>query len=336
MCPLIEKDIAETKKGTKRREKMMVTIREWKTTDAKSLASALSNRKVLNNLRDGLPYPYTEKDALEYIQFILGSNKQETFAYAIDVDGTAVGSIGAFRQGNIHARTAELGYYLAEEYWGRDIMTDAVKMLCEKIFRETDILRIFAEPFAYNIGSRRVLEKAGFQFEGILKNNAVKNGQVLDMALYAYTRQEQEFPVRRLYPEEIQAALDLSWEVFLQFEAPEYSKEGIWEFRKSLDDKERTRKLQFYGAFDGGQLVGTLYMREPRHIGGFFVKADYHRKGIGRKLFETMRRDYDQQEFTVNSSPYAVEVYRHLGFAQTDQEQTVNGLRFTPMKYSNT
>ncbi len=90
----------------------------------------------------------------------------------------------------------------------------------------------------------------------------------------------------------------MSWEVFLQFEAPEYSKEGIWEFRGSLDDKERTRNLQFYGAFDGEQLVGTLCMREPRHIGGFFVKADYHRKGIGRKLFETMQRDYDQQEFT--------------------------------------
>ena len=62
-----------------------------------------------------MPYPYTEKDALEYNRFILGSDTQDTFAYAIDVDGTAIGSIGAFRQGNIHARTAELGYYLAEE-----------------------------------------------------------------------------------------------------------------------------------------------------------------------------------------------------------------------------
>ena len=66
---------------------MNVTLRTWKTTDAKSLVSALSNKKVLNNLRDGLPYPYTEKDALEYINFILASNAQETFAYAIDVDG---------------------------------------------------------------------------------------------------------------------------------------------------------------------------------------------------------------------------------------------------------
>ena len=93
---------------------MNITIRNWKITDASSLAAALSNKNILNNLRDGLPYPYTEKDAEEYIDFILNSNPNDTFAYAIDVDGRAVGSIGAFRQRNIHFRTAELGYYLAE------------------------------------------------------------------------------------------------------------------------------------------------------------------------------------------------------------------------------
>ena len=152
------------------------------------LANNLSNKKVLNNLRDGLPYPYTEKDAEEYIDFILNSNPNDTFAYSIDVDGRAVGSIGAFRQRNIHFRTAEPGYYLSEEYWGRGIMTIAVKQICEKLFSETDILRIFAEPFENNAGSRRVLEKAGFQLEGILKNNAFKNGKVSNMALYSYTR----------------------------------------------------------------------------------------------------------------------------------------------------
>lgn len=270
---------------------------------------------------------------MEYIDSILSSDPDHTFAFAIDIDGKAVGSIGAFRQGNIHCHSAELGYYLAEEYWGKGIMTQAVRLLCEKVFAETDIIRIFAEPFAYNTGSRRVLEKAGFQFEGIMKCNAVKNGQVLDMALYGLTRQTEKYPVRRLNENEIPAALNLSWEVFSEFEAPEYSEEGIREFRKSLDDKERTRMLTFYGAFDGEQLVGTLCMREPQHIGGFFVKADYHRKGIGRSMFETMRKDYDRQEFTVNSSPYAVEVYRHLGFKETDTEQTVNGLRFIPMRF---
>lgn len=167
---------------------MNILIREWKKSDATALAAALSNKNILNNLRDGLPYPYTEIDAEEYINSVLDSDPNDTFAYAIDVDGRAVGSIGAFRQKNIHCRTAELGYYIAEEYWGKGIMTCAVRQLCEKLFAETDLLRIFAEPFSVNVGSRRVLEKAGFRLEGIMKNNAFKNGQVLDMALYAYTR----------------------------------------------------------------------------------------------------------------------------------------------------
>ena len=75
-------------------------------------------------------------------------------------------------------------------------------------------------------------------------------------------------------------------------------------------------------------------MRAPQHIGGFFVDAAYHRRGIGRRLFEAMRQDYAKQEFTVHSSPYAVEVYRHLGFVPTGEEQIVDGLRFTPMQFS--
>ena len=74
-------------------------------------------------------------------------------------------------------------------------------------------------------------------------------------------------------------------------------------------------------------------MRAPQHIGGFFVGAGYHRRGIGRRLFEAMRLDYEMQAFTVNSSPYAVEVYRHLGFLPTDTEQVADGIRYTPMRF---
>lgn len=166
-------------------DKLTFSLRKWELSDAKSLASALNNKKILGYLRDGIPYPYTEKDGKEFINAMLSADKNSTFAFAIDIEGKAVGSIGIFRQANIHFRTAELGYYLAEEYWGKGIMTEAVKQACKYVFANYDILRIYAEPFAYNTASCRVLEKAGFQFEGLMRANAIKNGKVLDMKLYA-------------------------------------------------------------------------------------------------------------------------------------------------------
>ena len=169
---------------------MKCRIRKWELSDAKDLAAALSNKKVQDNLRDGLPYPYTEQDGKEFISAMLSADENETFAFAIMVDDKVVGSIGIFRQGNIHSQTAELGYYIAEEYWGKGIMTEAVKQICEYVFANSDIIRIYAEPFAYNIASCRALEKAGFQYEGTLRSNAVKNGKVIDMKMYSLLKEE--------------------------------------------------------------------------------------------------------------------------------------------------
>ena len=169
---------------------MKCRIRKWELSDAKDLAVALSNKKVQDNLRDGLPYPYTEQDGKEFISAMLSADESETFAFAITVDNMVIGSIGIFRQGNIHRQTAELGYYIAEEYWGKGIMTEAVKQICEYVFANSDIVRIYAEPFAYNIASCRVLEKVGFQYEGTLRSNAVKNGRVIDMEMYSLLKAE--------------------------------------------------------------------------------------------------------------------------------------------------
>jgi Acetyltransferases, including N-acetylases of ribosomal proteins len=164
---------------------MNCEIRKWKLTDAADLASALSNKHIQDNLRDGLPYPYTEKDGMDYISAMLSANENDTFAFAITVDNKAIGSIGIFRQENIHRQTAELGYYIAEEYWGKGIMTEAVKQICDYVFQNSDIIRIYAEPFSYNKASCRVLEKAGFQYEGTLRSSAVKSGNVIDMKMYS-------------------------------------------------------------------------------------------------------------------------------------------------------
>lgn len=169
---------------------MIVKIRKWRLSDAADLAQALSSKKIQDNLRDGLPYPYTEQDGKEYISAMLSADENETFAFAVTADDRVIGSISAFRQGNIHKRTAELGYYIAEEYWGKGVMTEAVKQICEYVFDRSDMIRIYAEPFADNTASCRVLEKAGFRWEGTLRSNAVKNGKVVDMKMYSLLKRE--------------------------------------------------------------------------------------------------------------------------------------------------
>lgn len=164
---------------------MDILIRKWKIEDAEELKNAINNEKILYNLRDGIPYPYTIENAQEFITQTLNAPKDSQYSWAILVDNKVIGSVGVFRKDNIHYQTAEIGYYIAEEYWGNGIMTKVIKKVCNYIFNETDIIRIFAEPFAYNIPSCKVLEKAGFELEGILRNNAIKNNKIIDMKMYS-------------------------------------------------------------------------------------------------------------------------------------------------------
>lgn len=142
---------------------MECTIRNWQLEDASELAEALNNQNVQDNLRDGLPYPYTQNDAEEFIKAMLAADPKTTFAFAITFGYKIIGRIGVFRKENIHFRTAEIGYYIAEPFWGKGLGTSAVRQACHYIFENTDIIRIFAEPFAYNAASCRILEKSGFE-----------------------------------------------------------------------------------------------------------------------------------------------------------------------------
>lgn len=169
---------------------MHVSIRPWEMRDAAELAAIINHKTIQDNLRDGIPYPYTKEDGESFIAGMIGAERGKVFAFAITADEKVVGSIGVFRQDNIHDRSAELGYYVAEEYWGKGVCTDAVRRVCEYVFAHSDIIRIFAEPFAGNAASCRVLEKAGFQYEGTLRSNAVKNGRILDMKMYARIRED--------------------------------------------------------------------------------------------------------------------------------------------------
>jgi GNAT superfamily N-acetyltransferase len=146
--------------------------------------------------------------------------------------------------------------------------------------------------------------------------------------------EEITMDIRQITQQEVSPALELIWNVFNEFEAPEYSNEGIKTFEKFIRDNDAIALLEIYGAFEHDNLLGVIAVRGKNHIAMFFLRKQYHRKGIGRKLFEYALQNCDSDSITVNSSPYAVPIYQRLGFVNTNEEQTVDGIRFTPMLYA--
>lgn len=140
--------------------------------------------------------------------------------------------------------------------------------------------------------------------------------------------------IKKIVNEQTTNAIALIWETFLQFEAPDYSDEGVQSFRKFIEDKAILKSLEFLGAYENEELKGIIATNDNRkHICCFFVKAQYHRHGIGKKLWEYLLDNSANEAFTVNSSPYAVPVYHKLGFVDTASEQLTDGMRYTPMKF---
>jgi [ribosomal protein S5]-alanine N-acetyltransferase len=162
------------------------TIRPWRLHDAESLAKHANSRKVWLALRDLFPHPYRIQDAHEFLQRTI--SEQPTTKFCIEVEGVAAGGIGIRLGQDVHRHTAGLGYWLGEEFWGRGIMTEAVAAFTDFCLENFPLRRIYAEAFANNPASARVLEKAGFAFEGRLKNNVFKDGQLLDSLLSARTK----------------------------------------------------------------------------------------------------------------------------------------------------
>lgn len=165
-----------------------LALRSWRMSDAPALAALLQDPLVRRDLREGLPDPYTIADAQAFLTQVMAADPDKTFSFAITWEDVPVGNLGVLRQENIHRYSGEMGYFLGRDHWGRGIATWAVKAAVEWLFAHTDLLRLYAQPLARNAASCRVLEKAGFQLEGTLRHNAVKEGEVLDMRLYAVLR----------------------------------------------------------------------------------------------------------------------------------------------------
>ena len=171
---------------------MQITLVPWEERFIPQVAKYANNPHIAANLRDVFPWPYTEADAEWFVRDCMARDGQRVLFRAILADGACVGSISVTQGADVYRRSGELGYWLAEPLWGRGVMTRAVREMCREAFAALDVVRIYAEPYAYNTGSRRVLEKCGFTLEGTLRQSVYKNGRMLDSCIYALLREELE------------------------------------------------------------------------------------------------------------------------------------------------
>jgi RimJ/RimL family protein N-acetyltransferase len=163
-------------------------IRTWKPEDKSSLILYANNRNIWINLRDRFPYPYTAPDADHWLHQVAEETPQTHFA--IVIEASVIGGIGIELGTDIHRRSAEIGYWLGEPFWGRGIATEAVRAITNYAFSTFDLCRIYAGVFDWNPASMRVLQKAGYMREGRLRKSVFKGGKVIDQFLYAMIRED--------------------------------------------------------------------------------------------------------------------------------------------------
>lgn len=161
-----------------------ITLRPFRETDIPQLAKIANNKKIYDNVRDMFPHPYAEENAEKFINGFANSHEKQRI-FAIEYEGKLAGAMGIHPRDDIYRKSGEIGYWLGEEFWGKGIATAGVKLLLPYAWKELDLVRIFAGVFAYNKGSARVLEKCGFELEGILKKAVFKNGEIYDEHHYA-------------------------------------------------------------------------------------------------------------------------------------------------------
>jgi RimJ/RimL family protein N-acetyltransferase len=173
-----------------------LALTPFQATDKPGLVEHLREREIYQNtLR--IPYPYTEVHADEWLAFVkeeLERWRGLPTQWAIrHTEHGHVGNIGMFLHGGPGAHADEIGYWLAKPYWGRGFATAAVQALCAEMWAaRPSLVRIYANVFAHNLASARVLEKAGFEREGYLRKHYLKDGQLLDGILLARLREREE------------------------------------------------------------------------------------------------------------------------------------------------
>ena len=310
-----------------------IEIRETRAEDAKAVLAYL---KRIGGESDNLTFdsnglPITEEQEASFLERVHNDPKSIQLIALKNGSIIADGSISAFPRRMSHR--ADLGISVVREEWNHGIGS----MLMERLIdfaRNSGIELINLEVRADNDNAIHLYEKYGFRSIGTSPAYFKIGDQHFDFVLMVLDLRTDSYTIRRLTEDEIPAALDLAWKVFSEYESPDYSAEGTEEFRKCLHDDKYLAGIAYYGAFDGRRLIGLIGIRpDVGHICFFFVDGSYHRRGIGTRMFRYLLESYTGDKITLNSSPYGVPFYKVIGFAATEDEKTVNGIRFTPMEY---
>ena len=166
-------------------------LRPWEKEDAPGLYAIANNPKIAANLRDAFPSPYIYQNAVDYISMAM-SQTENPALFAIVINNKIAGSLGMHAKTDVQRFSVEMGYFLAEEHWGKGIMTKCVKTACHYTFENFPVIRIYTEVFATNHASRKVMEKSGFRLEGVLRKAVYKNGQFLDCCMYGLLKESEQ------------------------------------------------------------------------------------------------------------------------------------------------
>ncbi len=308
------------------------TLRPWRMEDAESVAEFANNPKIAKNLLNVFPSPYGLADAKEYLARCIEAGEERQLTRAIEVDNRAVGSIGIFLGEDVYEKSAKIGYWLGEQYWGRGVMTRAVRELSELAFSKYDIVRIQAEVFSGNKPSCRVLERAGYTFEGIKRCAVYKNGSIQDLHTYALVREKFQPELRHINAC-VEPAYDALSDARTLFE----------EYANMLDimiyfetfDEELSSLPGIYAPPQGllllarweGQAIGCVALKpltEGRcELKRLYVKPAFRGMHVGRRLAEHAIQEAKAIGYTqmlldsLDMLQDAIALFHKLGFAET-------------------
>ena len=312
-------------------------LRPWEEADAADLYEYAKDERV------GPAAGWAPHTSVEYSRGIIRDvlSAPESYALCLKEANHPIGCVGLKLGGvtnpGLPPQAAEVGYWLGVPFWEQGLIPEAVTELIRHAFADLKLDTLWCGYFDGNNNSKRVQEKCGFTYHHTVKDAACP--QINAVRTVHFTRLTKRdwlnaFTERKLTAEEIPSALALAWKVFSAYEAPVYTAEGVEEFRRTLQNEAYLAGLDYFGAFHGDTLIGLLAIRtEQRHICFYFVDGGYHRLGIGTRLFRYMTQALPSGPITLNAAPFGLPFYQALGFLPTAEEQTVNGIRFTPMRY---